>query len=95
MKRDEARKSLGVKTEAKTNRFGFLPCPFCGGTDIRITQHIGQGTGFLHQGEDVFSMCCYDCGATFPNRYRRELLVECWNRRATPPTATSQAEPQA
>jgi Lar family restriction alleviation protein len=64
-----------------TPREALAPCPFCGGTDIRITRHPGLGTGF-HSGEDVYSMCCYDCGATFPNRYRRELLVEAWNRRA-------------
>lgn len=61
----------------------LLPCPFCAGTDIRIDRHPNAGRG-MHQGEDVYSMCCYDCGATFPNRYRRELLVECWNRRASP-----------
>lgn len=59
----------------------LLPCPFCGGKDIRITCHPGMGNGIYHSGEDVFSMCCYNCGATFPNRYRRELLVEAWNRR--------------
>jgi hypothetical protein len=32
----------------------------------------------------VYSMCCYECGATFPNRYRRELLVDAWNRRTAP-----------
>lgn len=57
------------------------PCPFCDGIDIRITRHPGAGRG-EHHGEDVYSMCCYDCGATFPNRYRRDLLVESWNRRA-------------
>lgn len=60
----------------------ILPCPFCGGTDIRFDAHHGYGIG-IHSGETVYSMCCYDCGATFPNRYRKELLVECWNRRAS------------
>lgn len=58
-----------------------LPCPFCGGTDIRFTCHPREGRGPYHMGQDVWSMCCYECGATFPNRYRKELLVECWNRR--------------
>ena len=53
------------------------PCPFCGSTDIRFHLHRGAGTG-IH---GVWSTCCYDCGAIFPNRYKRELLVECWNRR--------------
>ncbi len=30
----------------------------------------------------IYSMCCYDCGATFPNRYKLELLKDAWNRRA-------------
>ena len=53
-------------------------CPFCGGTNIRIDKHPPIV-------RPVFSMCCYDCGATFPNRYRRELLVDAWNRRALLP----------
>ncbi len=60
----------------------WLPCPFCGGTDIRHDAHQGAGMG-MHRGETVYSMCCYKCGATFPNRYRLELLREEWNRRAT------------
>lgn len=64
-----------------TDKETLKPCPFCGGSDIRITRHPKEGTG-LHWNEDVYSMCCYDCGATFPNRYKRELLVEAWNRRA-------------
>lgn len=59
----------------------LLPCPFCGGADIRIDCHRNRGTG-EYEGQHVYSMCCYNCGATFPNRYRRELLVECWNRRS-------------
>ena len=58
----------------------LLPCPFCGGTDIRFTSYPGKGTG-IHLGETVWSMACYDCGATFPNRYSKELMIECWNRR--------------
>lgn len=54
------------------------PCPFCGGHDIRIDNHWSAG----RNGETIYSMCCYDCGATFPNRYRREVMVESWNRRA-------------
>lgn len=61
----------------------LLPCPFCASTDIRITRHPGEGRG-EHRGEDVYSMCCYECGATFPNRYRSDLLVSAWNRRARP-----------
>ena len=58
------------------------PCPFCTGTDIRIDAHLNAGRA----GETVYSMCCYDCGATFPNRYKRQLLVAAWNRRSLPPS---------
>lgn len=56
----------------------FLPCPHCKGDDIRHTKHVDQRspTGV------VYSMCCYICGATFPNRYKLKLLVDAWNRRA-------------
>ena len=59
-----------------------LPCPFCGGTKIRFDEH-GRSNDHLHYGELVWSMCCYDCGATFPNMYRKEGLLEKWNTRAT------------
>jgi Lar family restriction alleviation protein len=58
----------------------WKPCPFCGGTDIRHTEHSGMGRR-EYVGYTVYSMCCYNCGATFPNRYRLELLKEAWNRR--------------
>lgn len=51
------------------------PCPFCRGTDIRFDLH----TGAPYDG--VWSMCCYQCGATFPNRRSKEALLACWNRR--------------
>lgn len=57
------------------------PCPFCGGTDIRFTNHGRISTNPLHRYDDVWSMACYDCEATFPNRYLKELLITCWNRR--------------
>lgn len=55
----------------------WRPCPFCGGTDIRSAAHQDSRspTGF------IYSMCCYACGATFPNRYKAELLKSAWNRR--------------
>jgi hypothetical protein len=50
----------------------LLPCLHCAGADIRFDKHVSESspTG------EIWSMCCYDCGATFPNRYRKELLVE-------------------
>lgn len=64
----------------------FKPCPFCGGTDIRCDAHPFYERNRTET--KVYSMCCYKCGATFPNRFRRELLVEAWNRRVniTAPT---------
>ena len=64
-----------------TERATFKPCPFCGGADIRCYNHGKISRDLAHWDDDVWSMCCYSCGATFPNRYRRELLVEAWNRR--------------
>lgn len=61
-----------------TNR-EFKPCPFCGGTDIRCDAHPFSEP--YRSEKTVYSMCCYQCGATFPNRFKRELLVEAWNRR--------------
>ena len=63
----------------------FKPCPFCGGADIRSDNHGKVSRDPMHRDDDVWSMCCYGCGATFPNRYRRELLIEAWNRRVREP----------
>ncbi len=60
----------------------MLPCPFCGGEHIKMTSHKGYQARMSPTGE-VWSMCCYDCGATFPNRYKKELLVMQWNKRAS------------
>lgn len=63
----------------------WKPCPFCGGTDIRHTAHPNQRFGdWEHHPAEmpyIYSMCCYDCGATFPNRYKLEHLNAAWNRR--------------
>lgn len=62
----------------------LLGCPFCGNADIRFTRHVHAGSG-IHYGEDVWSMCCYTCGASVPNRYEehgRKIMVDAWNRRA-------------
>ena len=61
-----------------------LSCPFCGESDIRFNKHVGAGRG-IHINEWVYSMGCYNCGATFPNMYSATLLLEKWNRRTAPP----------
>ncbi len=54
-----------------------LPCPHCGGTDIRFNRHLD----YRSPTSWIWSICCYQCGATFPNRYQKELLLEAWNTR--------------
>ncbi len=61
-------------------------CPFCGGNDIKIGKHIVSKQMYRTTPEwsptgEIWSMCCCLCGATFPNRYKKELLVKAWNRR--------------
>jgi Lar family restriction alleviation protein len=62
----------------------LLPCPFCGCCDVRLQKHSNAGRG-EHSGDDVFSIGCYRCGASVPNRYNehgRKLLIAAWNTRA-------------
>ena len=47
----------------------------------------------MHRGEDIWSMCCYGCGAQVPNMYEehgRKMMVKAWNTRAAlrPPETT-------
>lgn len=58
----------------------MLPCPFCGGEHIKMTSHKGYRARMSPTGE-IWTMRCYNCGATFPNRYEKELLVSQWNKR--------------
>lgn len=58
-----------------------LPCPFCGGTDIRFDRHGPLWNDDGKPVSAVWSTACYDCGATFPNRASLPPLVEAWNRR--------------
>jgi Lar family restriction alleviation protein len=55
----------------------ILPCPFCGGKDIRFDCH----KAYTSPTGKIWSMCCYNCGAQFPNRYKKELLLKAWNTR--------------
>jgi Lar family restriction alleviation protein len=61
----------------------LLPCPHCGSSRINIHCHRGASRSPTHYGADVYSLGCYDCGATVPNMYQRELLVDAWNRRSS------------
>jgi Lar family restriction alleviation protein len=63
----------------------LAPCPFCGSSDVRMTNHGRIGTGMDHRGETVFTLGCYMCGANYPGMYEeygRKKLIEKWNRRA-------------
>ena len=65
----------------KKNKNGYLPCPFCGNTEI------------FHRWDNM--VCCGDtvnCGATvetYPSNINgvegscKEWVRECWNRRVT------------
>lgn len=59
----------------------LLPCPFCGCKKIIIKTHIGCGRCGIHSDEDIYSIGCWECGASVPSRYKRELVKELWNRR--------------
>ena len=65
------------------------PCPFCNNKDIRFEKHINN----LSPTGEIWSMCCYKCGATFPNRYKKELLVKSWNARAENDADIHKAQP--
>lgn len=72
----------------------LLPCPFCGRIDIRFTEHKNAGRGD-HRGEDVWSMCCYPCGARVPNMYKehgRKIMVKAWNTRTHPPAVSKPSD---
>ena len=48
------------------------PCPFCGSTNIDITEYAAV----------MVFVQCDDCGATFPHFDGKEEAVSAWNRRA-------------
>ena len=62
-----------------TEQLKPLPCPFCGGTDIRA--HVYGG------GEPDAFMQCHDCSADGPNGLNRAGAIEAWNRRTQPAQA--------
>ncbi len=62
----------------------LLPCPFCGSSDVSIVAN-GKAFGGMHSGEQVFTIGCYRCSASFPGMYEehgRKCLAEKWNTRA-------------
>lgn len=51
------------------------PCPFCGGTDLRLSSFSGWGNDVI---------ICYDCLSIFSQQEItcEEDLIRAWNRRA-------------
>ena len=61
-----------------------MACPFCG-TKPEIMPSGERGRDLMHRNDNVWSMCCYSCGAQVPNRYGEHglnLMREQWNKRA-------------
>lgn len=59
------------------------PCPFCGSTDIsNVSAGYACASKVWHRGDEIFAVNCRGCGASVPNRYRNDLVVNAWNTRA-------------
>ena len=69
-----------------------LPCPFCGSREIRFDRHgpmyVQDGGQMIPNPDLMWSTCCYQCGATFPNRRSLDALLACWDRRPAQPATT-------
>jgi hypothetical protein len=83
-----ARHRLATRPQHDREAIARLECPFCAGTDIRFNNHGRKERKFgdthtdaMHYGDTIWSTCCYQCGATFPNMYSREKLEEKWRQR--------------
>lgn len=61
----------------------LLPCPFCGSTDARnVSAGCAGPTNHFHAGDKIFAVNCGECGASVPNRYKNNLVVDAWNKLA-------------
>ena len=65
------------KKKAKMTTTEKLDCPFCGSHHIRFDRFTSRGK----EAKELWSTCCKNCGATFPNRPTTQLLVDKWKRR--------------
>jgi len=69
-----------MNTRAKPEE--LKPCPFCGSNDIgNVSASYSGPSNTFHAGDEIFAVNCRGCGASVPNRYRNDLVVEAWNRR--------------
>lgn len=57
-----------------SQEFNPSPCPFCGGTDVRVHSYRGI--------EPESFMQCHNCSTTGPSALRQSEAVEKWNTRA-------------
>jgi Lar family restriction alleviation protein len=57
----------------------LLPCPFCGGTDLKIK------TGMIDGEHAVSAVYCMTCAGSGAFAEIQDHAVETWNRRAPPP----------
>lgn len=66
----------------RANPSELKPCPFCGSRDIANVSagHAGPSNRF-HAGDEIFAVNCKNCGASVPNRYQNNLVVDAWNER--------------
>lgn len=51
----------------------LLPCPFCGGTDLKLFGEYAP----------EWWVCCETCKAATQTRTNKSQAIEDWNRRAT------------
>lgn len=58
----------------------LLPCPFCGGTDLR--PFVDQAVGMSDSHGIQCNGC--DCAITGPERDTPEAAIAAWNRRHVP-----------
>ena len=71
------------------------PCPFCGSHDIaNVSGGYAGPSNVWRRGDEIFAVNCKDCGASVPNRYMNELVVEAWNTRAAERKTTMIFEPR-
>lgn len=60
---------------------GPAPCPFCGGSNIRVHIYADVPIG----GEPDGFAQCHDCSTTGPNAKTESDAIAAWNRRAAAP----------
>lgn len=66
-----------VRGKIPSSKDTDLTCAFCGSTDISFIRHkeLRSITG------EMWASYCCECGATFPNKCKKQLLIDCWIRR--------------